>query len=225
MGRRKLFGEMKCPHVDKSGNLCGKQGRYNSTINVRNTRQKFASKNEYVQFMHNDGSKKHYVSYTDYELMEFGNDKFRRLKIFVKLMSEVNLELNRRTWKLHYEINKYETNFTEKERKVREREFEIYSTCQVLMMKYLKYWEEGSKYTMEKKVVPKKLISNLDAIREYFISLSDLISEGHTPIVKPVQRIYEKYVVPDIKKKQKISNKRQKNWPIESKHIRSGIMG
>lgn len=225
MGRNKIIGEIECPYVDKFGNLCGKLGRYNSTITVRNTRQKFAGKNQYIQFMHNDGSKKHNVSYIDYELMKFADDKFRGLKIFVKLMSEVNLELYRRTWKLHYELNKYEMNFTEKEKKVRVREFEIYSTCQVLMMKYLKYWEEGSRYAIEKKVVPKKLISNLDAIRDYFISLSDLISEGYTPIVKPVQRLYEKYVVPDIKKKQKISNKRQKNWPLESKRIRSGIMG
>jgi hypothetical protein len=42
---------------------------------------------------------------------------------------------------------------------------------------------------------------NLKAIRDYFISLSNSISEGNTPVVKPVQQLYEKYVVPDIKEK------------------------
>jgi hypothetical protein len=75
-------------------------------------------------------------------------------------------------------------------------------------------------------LVKSKIIqSNLKSIRDYFINLSDAISNGYTPVVKPVLGIYEKYVLPDIKKKQKFSNKRQKNWPLESKHIRNGIIG
>ncbi|MGE5684880.1 MAG: hypothetical protein ACM3ZS_07030, partial [Nitrososphaerota archaeon] len=130
----------------------------------------------------------------------------------------------RLTWKIHNELNNYEEKFTKEEKIDRRKEFEVYYRSQFLMQKFLVYWIEGANYLVANKPIPKTITSNLTAIRDYFISLSDAISNGHTPLMNPVIRMYERYVLPDIKKKQKISNSRQKNWPLESPHVRKGIM-
>lgn len=225
MARHKILGKIECPYVNKSGIACKKLGRYNSVIMAWNKQQKFANKNQYIQFLHNDGSKKHYVRFSDYEFMEWNTDEYRLVRIFVRLMRDVCNDLYRLTWKLHVELNNYQGELTQGEKKIRRREFEIWLKSQFLMQRFLIYWVEGANCVKENKKVPEKIRLNLKVIRDYFLWLSDQISDGKTPIPKPIERLYVKYVLPDIKKKREVVNQRQKNWPLDSKHIRNGIMG
>lgn len=221
MGRNKKVGNIRCPYTDKSGKVCGKSGRFNSDITSWNRDQKFAKRTEYKQFMHNDGSKKHYIPMKLYNSVLF---KDHPLKDILELTTDLGTshkhlsisikKLAENTIKRHYD------KFDDSEKLEIQKAILSMKDLADKQMKFAKltriiYLD----HILKGKKPPHNITNELEQIGKYFQNLD--VIKMNWPFIK----VIEKYDFPRRKEKWKASYEKQKNWPLDSKHIRKGIMG
>jgi hypothetical protein len=101
MGRHKIDGKEKCPHIGKDGKRCNKPGRYNPKPMVSwNNKRKSDKKREYAQFIHNDGTIHNIGNFTEYQLNKRlaeikGHPSEQTLKKLYQLSSSLHLTADR----------------------------------------------------------------------------------------------------------------------------------
>jgi hypothetical protein len=221
LGRHKIIGQIECPHVDKSGNSCRKLGRYNSTITAWNTRHQFARKKQYVQFMHNDCSKKHYIPLKTYASEKYRGHFFEKeLNIWNELAS--THEDMGTLWKKAAEniIGRHHEKFTDSEKIDLQNMFLALDDISKKHLESLMLQKLiNVDYLMKGKIPPDEITDRLKQISR------DLGNINQIQIFLPLINIFSKYEVPRRNKKWKIANDKQKNWPLGSTHIRKGVMG
>jgi hypothetical protein len=206
--------------MDKSGNICGKKGRYNSEKYSRNTNHKFAKKFEYMQFMHNDGSKKHYIPMKEYLSNLYKGHPFEgHLNLIYDAGSVYSNQANqlRKTVdivKRHYE------KFTQQEKLDFQEMILFLGNLSLKTLRFNQiYVSVLGDYLMKGKLPPTEITKEFEELGQEIRNVNPQ-RDFHALI-----SIIEKYEIPRRRKNWKMSYEKQKNWPLGSTHIRKGIKG
>ena len=223
MGRHKITGKEKCPFVYKSGNLCAKLGRYSSEIIASDTKQKFAKKFTYKQFIHNDASKKHYIPINNYNSDKYKGHVFEgslhMMADFATLCEREARSLRKMAERL---IKPYDDKFTKKEKEVVQNYVTLKNEEMTSRFRYAFLTKTvHTDFIMKDKTPPDHIMLELDNELQKLQETTILTRNALLPLI----HLYIKYDFPRRRKKWQLSYEKQRNWPYGTTHIRKGIMG
>jgi hypothetical protein len=209
MGRIRKLGNEVCMHQDKdSGIVCGKMCRYGSKYSAGNSKRKLAQKTEYVEALHNDGSKKHNVRYKDYLSYKNKGHLFENFLNKMAVIEEVTNRLSHKFEKIADFVEPHYHKFTEEEKKDLEAGiifykeiFETVAMFPVMVTTMFNY------ITKEGKPPPAEIISLIGNTNKDMTKLMETILELQDnkidPLAAPLTNVYEKYIFPERKKVRK----------------------
>jgi hypothetical protein len=221
MGRKRILGNEECIHVNKEDrSVCGKQGRYGAKHTVWNTKHKLAAKSEYIEFLHNDGSR-HYIKYKDYLLNKSRGHIFEQEINRMHELSHESGKSGHLMLKLSEILKRHQHQFTDQEITNLKAGVNFYGTVMNLLTKSAILTREACNYIIkEGKKPPAEITEQVTQITKILQDYNMARMHGaDDPFVNAIIEIYNKYEVPYRKETKRLINQKQKQYPLKSSKV------
>ena len=221
MGRKRILGNDECTHVDiNSKAVCGKQGRYGVKHIAWNRSHKLAKKREYMEFLHNDGSR-HYINYKDYLLIKSRGHIFEQEINSMNELSQEWGECRRLMLKMSEILKRHQHQFTDQEIANLKAGVYFYSVVVSLVTKSTILLREAYSYIIkEGKEPPAQITEQITEITKILEDYNSARVQGaDDPFVNALIELHNKYEVPYRKQIKRLINDKQKQYPLKSKKI------
>ena len=225
MARLKIIGTEKCPHPNREGKTCNKEGRYNPKPVISwNNKRKFDMKREYLQFIHNDGTTHNLGPYKDYRLSQMKDNPLEHtFKLFTEASEKGQRTVNHLQKYVERDLRGLKP--TEDEIHDLEKGSDYFNTIVDLTIRGIELLNISIKYILQKgQKPPEEIMAQLKHITRTLQGYIILEDHGINPFYSAMIQMYDKYVLPKRIEAKKDRIKKLKEWPIHTKNFREGIM-
>ena len=211
MARVKIIGYDRCPRVDKkSGSAdCGKLGRYNPKPMISwNNRRKVDKKREYRQFIHNDGTIHNLGTFRDFRLKQMKDNPLQDYFKNIIDLQERSYELSRK-FGIIADRDLSKMKLSDKEVRDLMNGLIYHSAMLVKMFRAGQLMKDSVDYILRNaKQPPEGMKLELREITKFLQDRQILSDNKIDPLAASLNEIYGKYVMPERRKKKRITNKR-----------------
>ena len=211
MPRLKVVGNEKCPHIDKKSGVsdCQKLGRYGPKPMISwNTKRKFDKKREYLQFIHNDGTIHNLGKFRDFQLNQMKGSSFQDFFKYTIELQERSYEIAR-MFKIIADRDLPKLKLNESERRDLSNGMKDYTVMLVKMFRAGQLIKDSIDYILRNtKQPPQSMILELREITKFLQDRQILLDNKIDPLMASLNEIYGKHIMPERRKKKKMTNKR-----------------
>ena len=230
LARNRIIGKDECPHEH-----CGKMGRYATRPMISwNTTRKFDKKREYSQFIHNDGSRHNIEKYSfaksiKGKYFEWALIKYREIVKWYENHSRILRKYSEMTSKyplLEYEKKRLDARLNLWKKALHEfMNNEIVD--EIFQLGLVEYACKTVGMELPTEVIDRiraKVLKRGTQIKERFDEKETSIFYAQFPVYEIIYNLHNKYELPERRRKKQQANKKQSNWPMNSDHVRDGII-